>query len=519
MIQQVPASRTHSLGGRLLDHASRTPDAPAVTTDSGTTTYADLARDATQTAAALLASGVQPGDRIAVLARNCVEYIELTYAASIAGVTLVGLNFRLAPREIADIIDDSRPSLLFFEEELRPLLSETPDLPSTIRLTPGEDSSDYGRWRALGTSDLAPSGENDADAVILQMYTAGTTGRSKGVMLLERNVDAMLAEMSRLWLMEPDMRCLAVLPLFHVSGTGIVFAPLYAGGEVVLPRDVSSSLILSEISQRRVTHSALVPSLISLVLADPASRTSDLSSLRVLVYGAAPSAGTTIEEAMELMPECLFFHGYGLTETCGGVAIAPPHKFGDHDDKKGTVGHAVANYEFRIVDPNTLQDVPAGQDGEVWARGPQNTSGYWNRPAETAQLLVGDGWVRTGDVGALDEDGFLYLRDRIKDMIISGGENVYSAEVENVLAQHPAVLEAAVYGVPDEKWGEVVKAAVTLREGYQMTASELIDFSRDRLAHFKCPKVVDIVDELPKSGSGKILKRELRLREAAGAAT
>ncbi len=418
---------------------------------------------------------------------------------------MVGLNFRLSPREIADIIDDARPALVFVEDEYEQLLAEVAQLPPVVWL-----DRNYEAWRDAGDVDAFPVSENEADAVVLLSYTGGTTGRAKGVMLLERNVDANMRAMSKAWLMKPPMRCLAMLPLFHVSGTGLTFSPLHVGGEVVLLRDATPELILCELSTRAITHTALVPSMIAALLAHPASRSADLSSLRVLVYGAAPSADTTIGQAMGLMPACAFFHGYGLTETCGGIAIAPPHRFGDPDHKHGTVGQAIPTYQFRIVDPHTLQDVPTGGDGEVWVRGPQNTIGYWHRPEETARVLMPDGWLRTGDVGTLDEDGFLYLKDRLKDMIITGGENVYSVEVENVLTRHPSVLEAAVFGVPDERWGESVHAVVTLVPDGLATPEELIAFARERLAHYKCPKVVDIARELPTGGSGKVLKRQLR---------
>src|SRR6266508_1654695 len=510
MAERVTDSGT--IGGTLLDHASERPGEPAVTTGDGTTTYAQLAENAKRAAAALRAAGVQRGDRVAILARNGLPYVELTFGASLAGAVLVGLNIRLSAPELADIIGDAAPVLVFVEDEWEHLLAQTPDVPTLVWL-----DREYKHWRSSG-SDGFHVQRGDPDAVVLQMYTGGTTGRAKGVMLLERNVVANVRAVSQVWLMDAATRTLSVLPLFHVSGTGFGYSTLYAGGELVLPREATPPLILREIAERRISHSALVPSMIAQLLIDPACGTTDLSSLRVLVYGAAPSAGTTIGEAMQLLPNCAFFHGYGLTETCGGIACSPPHYFGDEDDgKHGSVGQAIPTYDLKIVDRDTLEDLPPGKDGEVWARGPQNTIGYWNRPDETASLLMPDGWLRTGDIGVMDEDGYLYLKDRLKDMIITGGENVYSVEVENALVAHPSVLEAAVYGVPDERWGEAVWATVSLKPGHEATEAELIAFSRERLAHYKCPKVVEVVDDLPKSGSGKILKRELRDQHLSGA--
>ncbi len=500
---QVTSPET--MGGVLVDHAARRPEAPAVTTGDGTTTYAQLAENASRAAGALRAAGAQRGDRIAILARNGLPYVELTYGASLAGVVVVGLNFRLSPAEMADIIADAAPVLLFVEDEWEHLLARTPDLPKPVWL-----DREYETWRVSGRDDFQVQ-HNDPNGLVLQMYTGGTTGRAKGVMLLERNVVANLEAVSQVWLMDDTTRTLCVLPLFHVSGTGLAYSTLHAGGELVLPREATSALILRDLAERRITHSALVPSMIAQLVTDPACRTTDLSSLKVLVYGAAPSAGTTIDEAMQLLPQCAFFHGYGLTETCGGIACSPPHYFGEDDDgKHGSVGQAIPTYELKIVNPDTQQDLAPGTAGEVWARGPQNTIGYWNRPEDTSRLLMADGWLRTGDVGVMDDDGFVYLKDRLKDMIITGGENVYSVEVENALAAHPSVLEAAVYGVPDERWGEAVWATVSLKPGHEASEAELIAFTRERLAHYKCPKVVEVVADLPKGGSGKILKRDLR---------
>jgi acyl-CoA synthetase (AMP-forming)/AMP-acid ligase II len=214
------------------------------------------------------------------------------------------------------------------------------------------------------------------------------------------------------------------------------------------------------------------------------------------------------------MPTCGFTQGYGLTETTGGVSAAPLRRHGEKDDRPGTVGQATANYEIRIVDPVTGKDVPAGTDGEVWLRGSQNAQGYWKRPEETSANFLPKGWFRTGDIGVLDDEGFLYLKDRLKDMIISGGENIYSVEVENALLTHPEIREVAVYGVPDERWGESVKAVVARTEGSTLDVQAVIAHARSRLARYKCPKIVEFVDVLPKSGSGKIIKHALRQRDS-----
>ena len=514
------SSPATTMGDLLALHARRRPDAPALTVADRSWSYAELDEAVTRLAAALVATGLRPGDRVAMIARNGWEYVALHFAASRARVILVGINWRLSPVEVAQILTDARPSLVLVDVEWQPLLRDAdPGLPTVWLGSPRDDqhSRSFPVWLTAGDGTHARQAlaERPAEpgATVLMLYTTGTTGVPKGVMLTEGNLLAMIAEMSRCWRMRPDMRFFAILPLFHVSGTGCFFTTLYAGGEVLIPADPND--VARTVERARITHSALVPTLLSQLVHDPAARQFDLSSLEVLVYGAAPSGGTLISDAMALMPGCGFTQGYGLTETCGGVAAAPLRRHGEVDDRPGTVGRPTTHYEFRIVDPATCAEVPAGTDGEVWVRGPQNAVGYWNRPEETAASFMTDGWFRTGDIGVLDEDGYLYLKDRLKDMIITGGENVYSVEVESTLMTHPEVVEAAVYGIPDDRWGEAVKAVVARTPGSTLTAEELAEHTRTRLARYKCPRVIEFVDALPKSGSGKILKHGLRDRDRA----
>ena len=511
-----------TMGEVLAAHAAARPDSPALTVAGETWTYAELDEASSRLAAALVAAGLRPGDRVAMIARNRREFVAMHFAASRARVILVGINWRLSPVEVAQILADAQPALVILESEWEVLLRDAdPALPKVWLDVPGSTAQpSYDEWLTAGDAPEARAGlaERPADptATVMMLYTTGTTGVPKGVMLTETNMTAMIAEVSIRWRMRPDMRFFAILPLFHVSGTGCFFSTLHAGGEVVVPADPGD--IARTIEHVRITHSALVPTLISQLVHDPRAREYDLSSLEVLIYGAAPSGGTLISDAMALMPDCGFTQGYGLTETCGGVAVAPFRKHGEVDDRPGTVGQPTTHYEFRIVDPATLDEVPAGTDGEVWVRGPQNASGYWHRPQETADAFLPDGWFRTGDIGGVDDDGYLYLKDRLKDMIISGGENVYSVEVESALMTHPDVLEAAVYGIPDARWGEVVKAVVAVTPGSRVSAEQLIEHTRTRLARYKCPRVVEFMDALPKSGSGKIIKHGLRAgdRDAVG---
>jgi long-chain acyl-CoA synthetase len=504
------APRPTTMASLLDRHAAERGDAPAVTVAGRTTTYAELALEVERWARGFEMEGLAPGDRVAVLARNGLPFVAAHFAASRAGVTLVGLNWRLSPHEVAQILTDAEPRLVLVDTDLLPLLARTSPGPRQVVLDGPE--ADVEDWLAAASAHPAPD-RRDPSHVLLMLYTTGTTGRAKGVMITETNITEMVAEVSARWHMRADMRFVNVLPLFHVSGTGAVFSTMSVGGEVIIPADTSAASIVRTIEERRVTHSAMVPTVLTALVHDPELGGRDLTSLEVLIYGAAPSGGTLVRDAMALMPRCGFTQGYGLTETCGGVSVAPLRRHGEVDDRPGTVGQACTRYTIRVVDPVRTQDVPAGTAGEVWLRGPQNALGYWNRPEETAASFLPGGWFRSGDIGLLDEDGFLYLKDRLKDMIISGGENIYSVEVENALLTHPEVLEAAVYGIPHEKWGGTVKAVVVRTAGSSLSPDELVTHARTMLAGYKVPRVVDLVDELPKSGSGKILKHTLRARD------
>ena len=504
-----------TLAEMLVEHATHRPQAPAVTDSAGRrTTYAELAESCARLASALGRAGVEPGDRVAVLARNGLPWVQLLYAASWAGVVLVGLNWRLSPGELRTVLADSTAGLVFAEEEFRELLEDaTPDGSTSVVWLDGQDEG-FAAWAGAGDPDEAAERLRreppPADRVMLQLYTTGTTGNPKGVMLTERNADAMVRVVSPKWLMHDRMRFLAALPFFHVSGITSIVDTVYVGGELVIPAGTGVHEIGAAISAHRVTHTVLVPTVLTSLVHDTATSSYDLTSLEVLIYGSAPSGSRLIEQAMAMLPSTAFSQGYGLTETFAGVAIAPLVRHGDVDPRPGTAGRILENCEVRVVDPGTGEDVPPGRDGEIWLRTPQRTPGYWRRPEETAAAITADGWFRTGDIGAVDEEGYLFIRDRLKDMIISGGENIYSVEVEAAVSSHPDILEVAVYGVPHPHWGETVKAVVVRRAGSSLTAEALLEHLSDRLARYKRPRVIEFADELPKTGSGKILKRALR---------
>ncbi|NUS92054.1 MAG: acyl--CoA ligase, partial [Nocardia sp.] len=487
-----------TLAGRLAGHARDRAGYRAISAPAGSQTYAEFARDVARIADRLRAAGLRRGDRMAVLAHNDLAYVQLVYAASWAGIVLVGLNTRLTAAELGAVLDDCTPSLLFAERE--PASELDPRCP--VVLLDGPEGSEFEHWYAAGDSGCAPDAGQTGESVVLLAYTTGTTGEPKGIQLVERNLREMAEQAAAAWALHPDMRYMACLPMFRMSGMSSVTCCVHVGGEVVIPSGTSVAAIAGAVEDRGVTHTSLVPTLLADLITENTAAAFDLSSLELIIYGSAPSSSSLIDQAMEMLPHTGFSQGYGLTETCAGVAVAPIRRRGEVDRHPGSVGRVHPTCECRIVDVTTGRDVGTGADGEIWLRTPQLTIGYWNRPAETAAAISTDGWFRTGDVGMIDNDGFLYVHDRLKNVIILGGENVYSVEVENAIGAHPAVLEVAVVGVPHPHWGETVKAVVVLCRGQQLDERELDGWLEGRLARYKRPRIVEFVGDLPKAGSG-----------------
>jgi long-chain acyl-CoA synthetase len=497
------AVATVTLAQTLQRHVAAGPTRPAVTAACTTTTYGELADRVARLAAALAAEGLGRGDRVALLARNGTAFPLLLEAASWSGVVLVGINWRLTASEVAAVLDDSEAKLVVADREWASLVGE--------RRTVWVDDLDG--WAEGHPPQDVHEGQGPS-SIVLQLYTTGTTGEPKGVQLSETNLHQMCVSAAEAWLMHPEMRFLAVLPTFHVSGMSSYVTAFHVGGEVVVPDGASAEEVCSAIERHRVTHTVIVPTVLTTLVADKAPERHDLSSLEVLIYGSAPSGSRLVEEAMAMLPATGFSQGYGLTETSAGVAIAPIVRAGQEEPRAGSVGRMLPSCEVRVVDPTTGVDVPTGSDGEIWLRTPQLTVGYWRKPELTAAAIDEEGWFRTGDIGCVDEERFLFIRDRLKDVIISGGENIYTVEVENAVSSHPAVLEVAVVGAPHPHWGETVRAVVVRRDGCELDEPELRAWLQPRLARYKQPRQIDFTDELPKTGSGKILKRVLR--EEAG---
>ena len=501
-----------TLADLVRTHGAERGDQPMITFEGTTRTFAEVDTRSNRVAQALAAEGVGPGDRIAFLEHNVPEYFEFVFGAAKLGAVTVALNWRLAGREIAEIIDDARAKVLVVGPEFVNLIEKVEDSLATV--TRYVVLGEHARWASFeawidGQPDRDPGHAASPSEVAFQLYTSGTTGVPKGVMLSHDNLFALLPGASESWGFDGEVVSLGVMPLFHIAGTGWNIAAMFFGAHTVLLRDVDPAAIMRAIPEFGVTHTVFVPAVLQLLLATPGVDEADFSSLRLILYGASPITDVVLTKAMATFG-CDFVQAYGLTETTGAVVqlAAADHDPENRPDLLRSCGQPMPGVELRIVD-DAGTDAQEGAVGEVWIRSPQNMLGYWGRPEETAAALADDNWLRTGDAGYL-LDGYLYLYDRVKDMVVSGGENVYPAEVENVLAAHPDVADIAVIGVPDERWGETVKAVVVARAGDLADPAALISFCREQLAHYKCPTSVDFVEALPRNASGKLLKREIR---------
>lgn len=481
------------------------PDAVAQVFEGRETTYAELDRRASQVAQALIADGCKPDSRIGFMGKGSDRYFEMLYGAFKAKAVVVGVNWRLAAPEVAYVLNDSKTEILFVGAEFYDLVEKVlPDCPTVrkvIALDGGRnDWQSFDDWRdAAKAEDPMLSASPDDD--VIQLYTSGTTGHPKGVQLTNANYISVFKQGEGAgwanW--GPEDVVLVCMPLFHVAGVNIGLLGNLHG---------CRNVILKLIETEKLTISFMVPAVILFLLQQPNIGEVDVSSLRQILYGASPIAEDVLRRAQETFKGAGFVQLYGLTETSGGATSLPPDA---HDPAKGKLrscGLPNPDMEIRVVDENG-NGVPVGEVGEIVIRGGSVMKGYWNR-AEATQDSVRDGWFYSGDAGFFDTDGFLFIHDRVKDMIVSGGENIYPAEVENALFGHPAIADAAVVGVPHDKWGEAVKAIVVLKPGEQATQDEIIAFAKTRIASFKVPKSVDFIEALPRNPSGKILRRELR---------
>lgn len=469
-------------------------------------------------AGALQSLRVAEGDRVAIVALNTDRHHELFYGAWWAGAVASPLNTRWSPSEIAYALNDSGSKVVLVDEAfagiVEQLRAEVPGLEAIVYTGRGDAPEG-----TLVYDDLVASAEPVADVrrsgddLAFILYTGGTTGNAKGVMITHRSfLTSLLSYQMAGAAVRADGVTMLTGPLFHIGALLGWYSQMLLGGKLVFVPTFSPENAMRTIQEHRVTGCALVPTMIQRICEHPDFASYDLSSLEFIGYGASATPDSLLALVMKNLPQTQLVHVYGMTET-GVLTVlnGDDHRAGR---KLGSVGRASAIVELEVVDAEG-SPVPPGTVGQIVTRGEHVMAGYWNKPEETAAALR-DGWLQTGDGGYLDEDGYVWIADRLKDMIISGGENVYSAEVENVLAGHPAVASCAVIGLPDPEWGERVHAVLVLRAGHTTSIEEIRAFVKERIAGYKAPRSLSIVDEMPMTGTGKVLKRELRATIAAG---
>ena len=460
-------------------------------------THAELHQRAQRLVGALRAIGLVRGDRVAVVGPNCHRYLELYLAVPAGGFVLVPLNARHSPRELRYALRDSGARVLFGSAPCRPLSDAVERF---VELPGGYD-------KVMAAADPQPWGDVGEDDLAGLFYTGGTTGAAKGVMLTHGNLVANAYHFMACWPFTPSTRWLIVAPMFHAAGTIAVLSTLWAGGRQVILPAFDPGAVLDMIERERVTATLVVPTMMAALAQEQERHPRDVSSLRWLSHGSSPVGTSVLRRTRAAFPGASLLHVYGTTETAPILTLLPDeHQLLDTPQAR-SCGQPAIGIELEVVDA-MRNPLPPREIGEVRVHGANVAQGYWNKPEETSRAM-GDGWYLTGDLGYLDETGHLFLVDRAKDMIVSGGENVYSIEVEEVLYSHPLVAEAAVFGIPDERWGEAVHAVVV--PAGEVGEAALLAHCRGRIADYKAPKRIELrAEPLPKSGAGKILKRELR---------
>lgn len=505
-----------TLGDLLSFHARERGEREVFLYEGRRSTWSDFDTHVSQVANGLVTLGIAKGVRVGFLGKNSDLFYELVFGSARAGAVSVGINWRLAPPEVAYILNDCAAEVVFVGPEFYGIVeqieADVPSVRRVIAMAPGHDRfEDFGQWRDRQSKD-ACGVDVHPDDVAIQMYTSGTTGHPKGVQLTHKCFFDLQSEPPNAdmdwnhW--TPDDVSLVAMPSFHIGGVGYGVWGLYGGARLVIVPEFDPAGTLEIIEQEGVTRTFLVPAAIRMCVQHPKAADTDFSQLAYVMYGASPIPLDLLREALATF-QCGFVQLYGMTETTGAATYLPPQ---DHDvngnERMRSAGKPYPGVRLKIIDEEG-GELPVRQVGEICIYSPVNMLGYWNLPEATESTLI-DGFVHTGDAGYLDEDGYVYVHDRVKDMIVSGGENIYPAEVESALFGHPAIADVAVIGVPDDRWGEAVKAVVVLKPGASANADDLIGHARSRIAAYKCPKTVDFIDELPRNPSGKILKRELR---------
>ena len=497
-------------------YARNFPDNPCLNEGGARTSYGELDGLANQLANGLLDLGLNKGDRACIMGENSRAHLLLCLACAKIGAVTVSLNYRLAPAELVYIINDSNARALLVLEDafVAALNTMRGELPANINvITNGQaDSLDWGPW--LAEQSAAHPNRNVAPTdPVLQLYTSGTTGNPKGVVSTHSNI---LAEytMNTTFMPSrpaPGQADLICAPFFHIGGLGSAMISLIAGTEIILHKAFDPAAVIDAIEEHPISSVFMVPAMIMAVLSLPDIEERDFSELRAIFYGASPISESVLRRAIDVF-KVEFMQMYGMTETTGTVVNLSPL---DHEraltgkpELLQSCGRPSVGVQIRIMD-SSGKECATGDVGEIWVLSDTNMQSYYNLPEATASNLT-DGWVHTGDAGYVDEEGYLYLKDRMKDMVVSGGENIYPVEVENAIADHDAVADVAVIGVPNEKFGEALLAFVVLKQGGALELDEMIEFCRERIAGYKIPRQLEIIEEMPRNPSGKILKKELR---------
>ncbi len=503
------------LDDRLAHWARATPDAEALTYLGRTWTWAQWNDRVRRLAGALRALGVRRGDVVSFLDKNHPACVELSLAAASLGAANAIINFRLAGDEVDYAVNDAGAKVLLVGSELMPLIEKIRDRLTTVEhiievIPEGGDTDAYEAMLAAAE----PTGrdpEVEPGDTCLVMYSSGTTGRPKGVALSQANMLAHTVNAHDGWGFDEGDKNMVAMPLFHVGGSSYVLFGIHDGVPSVMTRDPDGASLAGAIMQG-ANRTFLVPAVLAQVLQSGDDAIKIFGQLKTYCYGASPMPLPLLRAALEAWPDTEFIQVYGLTEVSGVITHLMPeaHRDDEHPERLVSAGQCIPGGEVKVMDPATLEELATGEHGELWFRTPQLMVGYLNKPEATAEVITEDGWFRTGDMGKVDAEGFVFVEDRLKDMIISGGENIYSPEIERVLAEHPAVMEVAVIGVPDDRWGESVKAVVALKPDASASEDDLIAHCAKHLAKFKCPKSVDILEALPRNPTGKILKRDLR---------
>lgn len=504
-----------TLTNRCAQHAQQRPDHLAIICEGREVTYAELHRRSNQTANALLAAGLHRGARVAYLGRESEHYFDIALGCAKSGTVLVPINWRLTSREVDHVLRDSNAELLFVERDFRPVADRLQPVLPSLRMviemdTPGSRAGGFLRWRAgHPDADLDPgTGRDDA---VVQIYTSGTTGLPKGVVLAHRTFFTLTEGMSRAGLdwfdWRPDDRSMSCFSALHSAGVGWFMYGFAAGCTNVIMRMFVAEEAVRLIHDYEVAIIFAAPAMLLMLLAEPDAARQAFSSLRKVTYGGSIISPSLLRECMEKL-DCELAQMYAAAESGSGVTCLTPAEHWPGNPKLSSVGRPCPGNEVKIVGRDG-EILPAGQAGQIRVRTPANFIGYWHQPEATRMAFV-DGWLCMPDAGYLDDDGYLFVLDRMDDTIIVAGQNIYPAEVEMALAEHPAVADAAVVGMPDLRWGQTVKAAIVLRKGQQATARDLMVFLRGRLADFKIPAQYDFVDSLPRNPTGKVLRRMLR---------